>query len=174
MKPLTSFLGATLAAMLVIPATTAAVQERDAAKSETLQVQVDIPPTWRPMFEDRITDAFVSRIRDVFRSQGYSGKIEHVTDFDEPASGCCLLTIHLVEWRARFFSDNIECTFTASLQTGEAIRELGVFSDRTFRWMHSPGRFGLAESFGEAADGAIRQLYDRLAKTDLVPGIRKS
>ena len=34
-------------------------------------------------------------------------------------------------------------------------------------------RFGLADSFEDAAEDAIRQLYDSLARTELVPGLRR-
>lgn len=39
--------------------------------------------------------------------------------------------------------------------------------------MSGPGRFGLADAFSDAAEDAIRQLYDSLARTELVPGLTK-
>jgi len=81
-------------------------------------------------------------------------------------------TINLIEWRMGHVR-NIECTFTATLQSGKATRNLGVFHDMVFRWMEMPGRLGLAESFGQAAEGAISQLYRDLAETELVPGLRR-
>lgn len=123
------------------------------------------------MFEDRITEAFVSYIIDVFRRQGYKGDIEEVRWHEEPSPGCCLLTINLTEWRMNHIG-NIDCTFTANLQTERATRHLGVFTGMGFRWMAGPGRFGLAESFADAAEDAIRNLYDSVAKTELVPGLK--
>src|SRR5690606_19853852 len=111
-------------------------------------------------------------IFDVFRRQGYDGDITEVRRFEEPSPGCCLLTIHLVEWRMNHMG-NIDCTFTANLQTDETTRSLGVFTGMAFRWMSGPGRFGLADSFEDAAADAIRQLYDSLARTELVPGLRR-
>lgn len=140
-------------------------------KPATLQVQMNLPASWEPMFDDDIARAFVSRIRSVFRQKGYEGEIELVTAFDEPEPGCCLLTVNLLEWRARPVGDTIECTFTANLQTGTTIRNLGVFTDMAFRWMHSPGRLGLADTFGRAAEGAIGQLYGDLRETELIPAI---
>ena len=142
------------------------------SKPGTLQVQINIPPTWRPLMEDRITEAFASYIFDVFRREGYKGDITEVRWFEEPSPGCCLLTINLVEWRMNHVG-NIDCTFTASLQTEETTRSLGVFSGMAFRWMSGPGRFGLADSFEDAAEDAVRQLYDSLARTELVPGLRR-
>lgn len=141
------------------------------AKPGTLQVQVNVPPSWQPMFEDRITEAFVSNMIDVFRRQGYKGEIAEVRWFEEPSPGCCLLTINLTEWRMNHVG-NLDCMFTANLQTDRAIRHLGIFSGMAFRWMSGPGRFGLADAFEDAAEDAIRQLYSALAKTELVPGVR--
>lgn len=124
------------------------------------------------MFEDRVTEAFVSYIADVFRRQGYKGDIAEVRWHEEPSPGCCLLTINLTEWRMNHIG-NIDCTFTANLQTERTTRHLGVFTGMAFRWMSGPGRFGLADSFEDAAEDAIRSLYDSLAKTELVPGLRK-
>ena len=141
------------------------------SKPGTLQVQVNVPPSWEAMFEDQITEAFVSYIADVFRRQGYKREIAEVRWFEEPSPGCCLLTINLTEWRMNHIG-NIDCTFTANLQTERAMRHLGVFSGMALRWMSGPGRFGLSDAFGDAAEDAIRQLYLSLAKTELVPGLR--
>jgi hypothetical protein len=82
------------------------------------------------------------------------------------------LTINLSEWRMNHIG-NIDCTFTANLQTDKTTRHLGIFSGMSFRWMSGPGRFGLADAFGDAAEDAARQLYDALAKTELVPDLRR-
>jgi hypothetical protein len=82
------------------------------------------------------------------------------------------LTINLTEWRMNHIG-NIDCTFTANLQTEQTTRHLGVFSGMSFRWMSGPGRFGLADAFGDAAEDGIRQLYDAVARTELVPGLRR-
>jgi hypothetical protein len=155
---------------IVLPAN-AAKERTPPWPAGTLQVQVNIPPSWQPIFEDRITDAFVSHVSDVFHRQGYQGDIKEVRWFEEPSPGCCLLTINLVEWRMNHLG-NIDCTFTASLQTEKAVRQLGVFSGMAFRWMNLPGRFGLADTFSDAAEEALRDLYRALVKTDLLPGAR--
>jgi hypothetical protein len=143
-----------------------------AAPAGTLQVQVNVPPTWRPLFEDRIAEDFVIHISDVFRRQGFPGEIKEVRSFEEPSAGCCLLTINLIEWRMNHVG-NIDCTFTASLQTERAIRQLGVFNGMSIRWMSGPGRFGLSDAFGDAAEDAIRQLYSSMARTNLVAALGK-
>jgi hypothetical protein len=163
------------AALLLTTWTAAPVAAGEAtppSKPGTLQVQINIPPSWRPMLEDRISEAFASYIFDVFRRQGYQGDITEVRSYEQPSQGCCLLTINLTEWRMNHIG-NIDCSFTANLQTERANRHLGIFSGMSFRWMSGPGRFGLSDAFGEAAEDAIRQLYDSIAKTELVPGLRK-
>lgn len=159
--------------LVALPFTPTWGQSQEGAKSDAnvLQVQIIVPPQWVPMLEDDITDTFVSRIRDVFRRQDFAGGIKEVKSYDEPDPGCCLLSIHLVDWRINH-AGNIDCTFTATLQTAKTTRNLGFFSDTAFRWMSGPGRFGLADAFEEAADGAIRQLHRQLARTELVPGLR--
>ena len=123
------------------------------------------------MFEERVTEAFVSYIYDVFRRQGFKGEIEEVHWSEEPSPGCCLLTINMTEWRMNHIG-NIDCTFTANLQTESKVRHLGVFTGMAFRWMSGPGRFGLADAFTDAAEDAIEHLFTALAETELVPGLR--
>jgi hypothetical protein len=156
------------------PASAASAADRSApSQPGTLQVQVNVPPSWQPMFEDRVADAFADYIIDAFKRRGFGGRVVQVNAFDEPSPGCCLLVIDLTEWRMNHIG-NIDCSFVATLQTDRVARSLGVFSGMAFRWMSGPGRFGLSDAFGDAAQDAIRQLYDALARTELVPGIRRA
>lgn len=135
-----------------------------------LQVQVVVPPSWRPMFEDRVSDAFVNEIADEFDRQGFNGRIGQLYPSDQPAPGTPVLTINLVEWRMDV-TGNINCTFTASVQDNGMARSLGTFSGMSLRWMSGPGRFGMADSYDKAAQDAIEQLYRSLAQTGMVPAI---
>ncbi len=150
----------------VLPATGFAAE-----KDATLQIQMRIPPSWDPFLEDDVKDAFLSQVRDVFRREGYTGTIKEVDRFEEPSAGCCLVTINLLDWRLNH-TGNVDCTFTASLQTDERTRNFGIFSGMALRWMNSRGRFGLANSFEDAAEDALERLYADLAETELVPGLR--
>jgi hypothetical protein len=150
----------------------AAEEKSPPSKPGTLQVQINIPPTWRPLLEDDVAEAFASYIFDEFRRQGYRGEIKEVRSYEEPSPGCWLLSINLTEWRMNHLG-NIDCTFTANIQSERASRHLGIFSGMSFRFMSGPGRFGLADAFGDAAEDAIRQLYESLARTELVPGLRR-
>ncbi len=147
-----------------------AAQPEAAGSVPTLEVQVNVPPSWRPMLDERIADALVSDVQDVFQRRGYHGPMKEVSSLDAPDPGANLLTIDLTEWRIDPVG-NIDCTFTATLQTAHTSRRLGLFTETAFRWMSGPGRFGLGDAFGSAAEGAIQQLYDSLARTKLVPGL---
>ncbi len=116
------------------------------------------------MLADDITTAFAQRLDEVFHRQGFQGEIRQIALLDQPARALPLLTINLTEWRVDLVG-NITCTFTGNVQTGETKRSLGIFTESAFRWMSGPGRFGLADSLGQAAEGAIRQLYDKLARS---------
>ena len=133
----------------------------------TLQVQVIVPPSWQPMFESKVADAFSTHLSDVFRRRGFAGKIQEVSDYSVPSPGCTLLTITLIDWRMNRIGD-IDCTFAASLQNDHAVRQLGIFNGMAFRWMNPTGRFGLADTFGDAAEQAVRTLYDAVVKSHLV------
>jgi hypothetical protein len=136
-----------------------------------LQVKVNVPPSADPLREDDVSREFLSRVYDVFQRKGYRGEIKEVTSVDEPASGSPLLTINLTEWRVDRVG-NIDCTFNARLQTGGKTERLGLFNESALRTMRGPGRSGLGDSFNDAAEAAIRDLYDALAKTGQVPGLR--
>lgn len=137
-----------------------------------LQVQVNVPAEWQPMFEDRLTAMFVAHLAEVFRREGYTGRVTEVHRIEEPVNPDCLLTIHLVEWRANH-TGGIECTFTANAQTENRARHLGIFSGLALRWMSGPGRFGLADTFEKAADDALAQLYRSLTRADVLPGFAR-
>ena len=137
----------------------------------TLKVHVSVPPSWNLLFEDRISEAFVDHMREVFHHRGFDRPVEEVRFVEDPTKEPYLLTINLTEWRINRIG-NIDCTFTASLQTPDETRHLGVYTNMSMRWFGGPGRFGLSRSFEEAAEGAIEDLYNDIAKTELLPGLR--
>jgi hypothetical protein len=136
----------------------------------TLRVQVNVPPSWNLLLDDRITEAFVDRIRDVFHRNGFEKPVEEVRYVEDPAKLPFLLTVNLTEWRINRIGD-IECTFTANLQTPRGTRQLGIYTNTTMRWLTGPGRFGLAQAFEDAAEGAINDLCRDVAKTEMLPGL---
>lgn len=159
-----------LAACSTAPVPTATITNGPVSGPDALQVEVNLPPSWRPMLEDRVTDAFVSELTDQFDQRGFHGRIGQLYPTDQPAAGTPLLTIDLFEWRMDF-TGNINCTFGATVQNNGVTRRLGTFSGMSLRWMSGPGRFGLADSYDQAARDALGQLYDAIARSQLVPGI---
>ena len=138
-----------------------------------LNVQVNVPPSWQAWLDEDVAEALIDRVRHVFRQRGFEGRIERVDAFDEPAGDVPLLTINLLEWRISHIG-NIDCTLTANLQTPRGVRQLGIYTNTSMRWLTGPGRFGLARSFEQAAEGAIRQLADDVAESEMLPGLRSS
>jgi hypothetical protein len=134
---------------------------------DTVNVLVNLPPTTSVIYSDRIADAFTDEVRHVFRQAGFTQPIENIRYVDTPENASNLLTINLHEWRFDRIG-NITCTFTAQLQTPRGTRNLGVYSDTSLGISRSPGWWGLADSFEEAAQGALADLVRAVAKSDLL------
>lgn len=137
----------------------------------TLKVQVYVPPSWNMLLDDRVAEAFTDRVADVFHRSGFGFPIENVRSVEDPAKVPYLLTIRLTDWRINHLG-NIDCTFTAHLKTPQASGSLGVYTNTSMRSLSS-GRFGFGQSFEEAAEGAIRDLANDIAKGDLLQGMRR-
>jgi hypothetical protein len=127
----------------------------------TLAVHVNVPPHWNVFLEDRITEALTDQVREVFHHAGFDKPVTEARYFEDVDRSPYLLSVGM-----------IDCTFTAELKTPATTKHLGVYTHTTMRWFGGPGRFGLARSFEEAADGAIRDLCKDVAKTELLPGLR--
>lgn len=149
----------------------ASAADRASNPQEVLQIEVRIPPTWEPMLEDRISERFVDQIREVFQREGFRGQIREVHT-GEANPGQPLLTIFLTQWEVNHIG-TITCSFSAGLQSANGMRSLGAYSGTALRWMSGPGRFGLADSLDNAATEAIRQLFNDVAETELVPRLRR-
>ena len=68
---------------------------------------------------------------------------------------------------------NIDCTLTAAVHTPEGEHQLGVFSNSLPRWFGGFGRWGLQQAFEDAAESVITDLCRKLARSELVPGLRE-
>lgn len=143
-----------------------------------LQVQVDVPPLWRPIVNDDVAEALAGILRDRFRRAGYQGRILYLAPLDEAAPNRPLLTLALTEWRLSR-TGNAECLFTARLRTSAGETDLGMFSSTQFAWVRESGRIGalrayaVADALEDAAGDAMRDLYRRLADTGQVPGLSR-
>lgn len=137
----------------------------------TLKVTVNVPPSWNLLLDERISEAFTDQVRDAFYRAGFDRPVQEVRSVEDPAKAPYLLTVNLVEWRINRIG-NIDCTFSATLKTPRGTRDLGLYTNTTMRWFGGIGRWGLARSFEDAAEGAIRDLCAAVAKSELLPGLR--
>lgn len=137
-----------------------------------LQVAVQLPPSWweGSFYYDDLADTFGSYVNSVFERMGYKGKVEYVDTFDKRPKDGYRLNIRLTEWRLNRVG-NIDCVFSADLQTPNGERSLGLFTDTALSSITGTNRFWLARSFEDAAKGAIGQLYSKVAKDALLPGL---
>jgi hypothetical protein len=156
-----------------------AAETNDVADARpVLHLDVDVPPVWQPFLADDIADAFAARLVDTFRRQGFEGTVAHRFGRAQAEDVRPLLSIRLTEWRIDR-TGTARCTFSATLVTETDERNLGLFSDLALFW-HAPGgrwslarRFEAASALEQAAEGALRDLYNRLARTEAVPGLRR-
>lgn len=155
--------------LFVLAAATGFAAER-AKDPLTLKVYVNVPPTWSLLVDDRISEMFVDAVRELLVRRGFEHRVDEVRFVDDPAKTPYLLTINLMEWRMQR-TGVINCTLTASLQTPRGLKHLGVYHDTAFHWLGS-GRLGLAREFDEAASGALNDLCDDIARTEMLPGLR--
>ena len=172
---LAALLGAAFLALS--PLSTRAADPKAAVQpTPDLQVVMDVPPTWRPFLDDDIAETFVARIQTVFKQRGYPGLIRQVERSGTPLPGIPVLEVRLIEWRIGRTS-NAECTFSAVLKTPTAEKSLGLVANTAIFWPSSGGHWRLgrgrdaANALDDAAERAIRELYQRVAETGLVPGL---
>lgn len=144
------------------------------AKPADLQVAISVPPTWRPFLDDDIAESLSGILQDTFKRRGYQGTIEFLDDQDpKPDATIPLLRLELREWRISR-TGNAECTLTGHLLAGGKEHELGIVNQTDFVWLTEHSRFGLArhmevaDALEKAANGAMRDLFKRIADTGAV------
>lgn len=154
----------------------AAPSSAQGAKIADLQLQINVPPTWRPFLDDDIADALASIATETFKRRGYSGVLDFIEEGRRvPNPDLPLLTLNLMQWRIDRVG-NAECTLTAELaMPGKPERNLGVVTQTQITWIQERGRYGLrrfevANALEDAASEAMRDLFKRIAETSLLPG----
>lgn len=147
-----------------------------AAKPADLQLQINVPPTWRPFLDDRIADSLAGILTDTFKRRGFTGVIDFIPDAERaPKPNLPLLTLNLLTWRIDHVG-NAECTLSAGLSApGGEKRDLGIVTQTQITWIQERGRYGLrgfevANALEDAATAAVRDLYKRVDETGLVQG----
>ena len=164
------------AAIFAANATSRAADTKKPAPPPDLQFYVDVPPTWRPFLDDDIAEAFASRVEYVFKQRGYAGLMAFVQRNDEPKPKLPVLEVRLLEWRISR-TGNAECTFSATLKNAAAEKSLGLVANTAIFWPTRGGHWGMGRSFeaanalDSAAERALRELYQRVAETGLIPGL---
>jgi hypothetical protein len=166
---------AALASLLI--ASPAAAAPKAASKPADLQVIVDVPPTWRPFLDDDIAEALFYRLRNVFKKRGYTGEIVQLSSGDKENREIPTLRLNLTEWRLDR-TGNAQCTMTASVTTPAGEKGLGLATGTALFWPASSGgrwslnrRIETADALEDAADSAMREVYEAVAKSGLVAGI---
>lgn len=140
-----------------------------------LQVQVNVPPTWRPMIDDDAAETLASLLRTEFRRHGYKGHIVYREHRDPIDDSLPLLTVNLAEWRLSR-TGNAECLFNARLRNaaGEDT-DLGMVASTEFTTLRGRVGFGrtleIADALERAARDALRDLHRRVADSGQVPDL---
>lgn len=141
------------------------------APAGLIQMQVTIPATPSPTADRDVGERFVDAAADAFRGWGYRGKVQHLNDLDEPDPDGVVLRINLSEWQGDH-TGNVVCRFAAMLVSGGREQSLGTFHGMAPGIAIAPGRFGASRAFDDAARDALTRLYDALAKSELIVGLR--
>ena len=134
-----------------------------------LKVQVNVPPTWSILVDDRIANDFVDGVGQILRQRGFSRPVEALSLVESPEKAPYLLTIDLMEWRVNRVG-LIDCTLHAQLQTPWGTRNLGLYHASSPHWQGG-GRWALARDFDDAASDVLNQLCNDLAKSELIPDL---
>lgn len=141
-----------------------------------LQLQITVPPTWRPFLDDRLAESLAGILSDTFKRRGYAGVVEFLPEGERaPNPDAPLLTLNLLTWRIDRVG-NAECTVSAGLLVpGAPKRDLGIVTQTQITWIQERGRYGLrgfevADALEDAATAAMRDLFQRVSDTGLVRG----
>lgn len=152
--------------------TVALAAENPQPPTSTLQLEVLLPASVDPIHSDDVIEIFASSVREAFRRKGYDGRLEELYFSQDAKPELPLLTIRVFQWK-RNRTGGIDSTFTAAIRPvdGEEQR-LGMFhateSAVTFN-RNNPWQVG--EAFRDSAERAAEDLWRRLEKLNVVPGI---
>lgn len=163
------FLLAGCLALLVAPLLRAVPE---LSSTPALKVEINTPPSWNLLIDDRVSEWFVDGVRAELERQGFNGRVEEMRFPEDPGRVPFLLTLNLAEWRINR-AGFIDCTLTATLHTPDGERRLGIYHHSLPRWMGGFGRWGLQRAFADAADEVITDLVRDLARTEQLPGLRR-
>jgi hypothetical protein len=164
MKSLRYFLFGLIAAAGFAASTFAADAATRAAPA-ALQVRVEVPFVFNPLYDDDIADTLFWHVKRSLGVQEKSLAVEQIRNDDKVDAARPLLTITLLHWRATRMGD-IECRFTAEYRTADGTKSLGLFEGTTSALMRS--RAFVGRDYERAAEDAGRQLGQALRERQLI------
>ncbi len=166
------FTASTLGLAMTLIAPLSSVQAKEPAHpAGVIEVYVTIPATPSPTAEFNVGERFVDDMANAFRNWGFHGKVKRLERLDQPTSGAAVLRVNLTEWD-RDATGNFTCRFSATLKADGQERNLGTYDGTSPGMLTAPGGFGASEAFDKSATDALHRLYDDLAKTDLIVGLK--
>jgi hypothetical protein len=125
---------------------------------------------WRAWWADDIAAVVAYRLEAVFHQRGFRGRVRAINDADrrQPRENLYILSLHLFEWRVDRIG-YVQCAFNARVRAPAGEKDLGLFTATSIEWQMQRSRWGLADAFDEAARDALRDLYDRMRESNLLP-----
>jgi hypothetical protein len=167
MKTLTFLSLAAAACMLVGCGSVSRQSSTESGRPVRLQVSVDLPAGMNMLRDEEIAEAFAYRVATALHEQGFRGRIQYVSDADRPLADVPLLEVSLREWRVDRMG-NVDCTFTARLNTASGRQNLGLFTGTSMMTWRRHDWLARADGFEEAAGDALSNLASRLDKTGML------
>jgi hypothetical protein len=143
--------------------TTAAFPEH----APRLQLTVDVPPSMNLLIQEDVSEAFAYRVMSTLHEQGFRGRIRYVERGETPIAGVPVLAVTLREWRVDGLG-NVDCIFTAAVESPNGNRNLGVFSGTAMMTWSRRNWMDRQRDFEEAARDALSNLEQRIVETRLL------
>lgn len=141
------------------------------ARPVRLQMTVTVPASMNLLRQEDVSEAFAYRVSAALHEQGLRGHIHYVEQGDDPAPNVPVLAIMLHEWRVDM-TGNVDCTFTARLETPSGARDLGIFNGTSMMTWSRHNWFDRQNDFESAAQDALSNLGQRILQTGLLPDVQ--
>lgn len=130
--------------------------------SASLQLIIDVSGQRNRSAAREAGETFASHVAQVFRREGYTGKISHIPR-EKAASQATTLVIHVTRWRIDRFGGP-ECHFAAALFQNETRIDLGEFSAAEMPL----GAKDIARMLRWAAERPLRELVQKIRDNNLL------
>ena len=138
------------------------------ARPVRLQMTVAVPASMNILRQEDVSEAFAYRVSAALHEQGLRGRNQYVEQGDRSAPDVPMLNVMLHEWRVDELG-NVDCTFTARLETPSGARDLGIFSGTSMMTWSRRNWMDRQRDFEDAAHDALTNLAQRISQTGLLP-----